>query len=99
MMGADYYQHLNELIQKDGPIIGIGKNCRIERAILDKSCAIGDNVSIRGGEGLADENTESYSIVDGIVVVKKNAVIPDNAQIGIKDAVLETAIPAENAEN
>jgi glucose-1-phosphate adenylyltransferase len=95
MMGADYYQHLTELIQKDVPSIGIGKNCRIEKAILDKSCAIGDNVTIRGGEGLADMNTEAYSIVDGIVVVKKNAVIPDGAQIGVKDVVLE---PVENTE-
>ncbi|MEO0044651.1 MAG: hypothetical protein RL329_4100 [Bacteroidota bacterium] len=95
MMGADYYQHLTELIQKEVPSIGIGKNCRIEKAILDKSCAIGDNVSIRGGEGLEDVNTDAYSIVDGIVVVKKNAVIPDGAQIGVKDFVPE---PVENTE-
>ena len=81
MMGADFYEHLTELNQKDRPNVGVGKNCQIERAILDKNCRIGDNVIIKGGTNPMRQNEDAYSIVDGIVVVKKNAVIPSGTTI------------------
>ncbi len=82
MMGADYYEHLTELVKKDKAHIGVGKNCQIEQAILDKNCRIGDNVVIKGGgTNLGRQEFDAYSIVDGIVVVKKNAVIPDGTVI------------------
>jgi glucose-1-phosphate adenylyltransferase len=82
MMGADYYEHLSELVQKDKAHIGVGKNCHIEHAILDKNCRVGNNVVIKGGgTNLGRQEFDAYSIVDGIVVVKKNAVIPDGTQI------------------
>jgi glucose-1-phosphate adenylyltransferase len=71
------------LMVKDRVNMGVGKNCHIEHAILDKNCKIGDNVSIRGGEGLADVETDSYCIVDGIVVVKKGATIAHGSKIGL----------------
>ncbi len=83
MMGADSYEHLTELVQKDRTHIGVGKNCHIEHAILDKNCRIGNNVIIKGGDGLETVHLENYSIVDGIVVVKKNAVILDGSRIGL----------------
>lgn len=82
MMGADYYEHLTDLIKKDRVSMGIGKNCKIENAILDKNCCIGNNVVIRGGAHLEKGETDMYCIVEGIVVVKKGAVIPDNTVIG-----------------
>ncbi len=82
MMGADYYEHLTELVVKDNVHIGVGQNTQIERAILDKNCRIGSNVIIRGHESLEDIETETYSITDGIVVVKKNATIPEGSKIG-----------------
>lgn len=78
MMGADYYQDTEEIVANDQrgmPNLGVGKYCYIERAILDKNCHIGDNVRIIGGKHLPDGDFEHYSIKDGIVVVKKNAVI------------------------
>lgn len=78
MMGADFYQDTKEIISHDEkglPNLGVGKYCYIERAILDKNCSIGDNVRIIGGKHLQDGEFENYSIKDGIVVVKKNAVI------------------------
>lgn len=78
MMGADFYQDTKEIIAHDEkglPNLGVGKYCYIERAILDKNCSIGDNVRIIGGKHLSDGEFENYSIKDGIVVVKKNAVI------------------------
>ncbi len=79
MMGADFYQDTTEIIEHDDkgiPNLGVGKYCYIESAILDKNCSIGDNVRIMGGKHHADGEYENYSIKDGIVVVKKNAVIP-----------------------
>ena len=83
-MGADYYEHLKQLIKKDRVNVGVGKNCNIEMAILDKNCRIGDNVTIRGGESLANTETESYCIIDGIIVVKKGATIPNDSKIGVE---------------
>lgn len=82
MMGADYYEHLSLLIQKDRVHVGVGKNCHIEHAILDKNCRIGNNVVIKGGASLPTQDHEAYTIKDGIVVVKKNAIIPDGTRIG-----------------
>lgn len=78
MMGADYYQDTTEIVANDQqgkPNLGVGKYCYIEKAILDKNCQIGDNVRIIGGKHLPDSDHPTYSIKDGIVVVKKNAVI------------------------
>lgn len=78
MMGADYYQNTEDIVTNDEhgwPNLGVGKYCYIERAILDKNCSIGDNVRIIGSKHLADGDFDTYSIKDGIVVVKKNAVI------------------------
>lgn len=78
MMGADYYQDTTEIVANDQQgksNLGVGKYCYIEKAILDKNCQIGDNVRIIGGKHLPDSDHPTYSIKDGIVVVKKNAVI------------------------
>lgn len=78
MMGADFYQDTKEIVAHDEkglPNLGVGKYCYIESAILDKNCSIGDNVRIIGGKHLPDGEFDNYAIKDGIVVVKKNAVI------------------------
>lgn len=83
MMGADYFETIEELItNKERPPLGVGDNCLIMNAILDKNVRIGNNVQIIGDSGLSDVREESYCIVDGIVVIKKDAVIPDNTIIG-----------------
>jgi len=85
MMGSDFYQSLEELEaakQRGEPIVGVGENCYIDTAILDKSCAIGNNVQIKGGAHLPDGEFPTYTVKDGIIVVKKRAIIPDNTVIG-----------------
>lgn len=85
IMGADFYQDTKEIVENDrtgAPNLGVGKYCYIEKAILDKNCRIGDHVRIIGGRHLADGDFETHSIKDGIVVIKKNAVIPPGSQIG-----------------
>ena len=77
MMGSDYYQPLDDIVNKDVISMGIGSNCFIKNAILDKNCCVGDDVKINGGKHLKDIETEIYAIRDGIVVVKKGAIIPN----------------------
>ncbi|KXK20509.1 MAG: glucose-1-phosphate adenylyltransferase [Candidatus Parvibacillus calidus] len=61
--------------------MGIGNNCYIENAIIDKNARIGSDVRIQGSTTKANVEEEGYCIVDGIVVVKKNAVIPSGTVI------------------
>lgn len=85
IMGADYYQDTKEIIANDEaglPNMGIGKYCYIDHAILDKNCYIGDNVRIIGGKHLQDGDYETHSIKDGIIAVKKGAVLHPGTHIG-----------------
>ncbi|WP_411895659.1 glucose-1-phosphate adenylyltransferase [Winogradskyella sp. A2] len=82
MMGNDYYESLEEVQDKDiKTYMGIGERCFIKNVILDKNCRIGDDVRINGGKHLKDKETKSYLVKDGIVVVKKDAVIPSGTII------------------
>jgi glucose-1-phosphate adenylyltransferase len=84
IMGSDYYQTLDQL-QEAGetktPIMGIGERCYIKNAILDKNCQIGDDVRINGGPHIPDGNYEQYTVREGIIVVKKSAIIPNGTSI------------------
>ncbi len=83
-MGADFYQRQNEKDEdlKNGiPHIGVGNNCRIRRAIIDKNVRIGNNVSIGMGEIPPDGDYGDYHVVDGIFVITKRAIIHDNTVI------------------
>ena len=77
MMGSDFYESLEDIESKKIDILmGIGERCFIKNAIIDKNCRIGDDVKINGGQHLEDKETDTYAIKEGIVVVKKDAVIP-----------------------
>jgi len=77
MMGNDYYETLDEMDRnKISIVMGIGERCFIKNAIIDKNCRIGDDVRINGGHHLKDCETETYCVREGIVVIKKGAVIP-----------------------
>jgi len=77
MMGNDYYETLDEMEKNKIKIVmGIGERCFIKNAIIDKNCRIGDDVRINGGTHLKDCETDTYVVRDGIVVIKKGAVIP-----------------------
>jgi glucose-1-phosphate adenylyltransferase len=80
IMGCDYYENIDQIEQKNKkgiPILGIGERCIIEDAIIDKNCSIGNDVTIKGGVHLEKVDHPLYTIKDGIVVVKKGAVIPN----------------------
>jgi len=76
VMGADYYETTPPGSERGLPPIGIGRNCVIDRAIIDKNARIADGVVITPEGKPADLDSGNYFIRDGIVVVPKNAVIP-----------------------
>jgi len=82
MMGADYYQTLEEMstdLTSNFPRIGVGANTIITRAIIDKNARIGSSVSLVNEAKAFEANGPdgSYFIRDGIIIVPKNAVIKD----------------------
>lgn len=84
MMGSDLYETLPEIADTKHmglPLLGIGDRCHIQNAILDKNVRIGDDVKINGGTHLENLDHQWYTIKDGIVVIKKGAVIPDKTEI------------------
>lgn len=80
VMGADYYEH--GVVHHPSSIpLGIGENCRISDAIIDKNVRIGDGVTISPAgkpEGMDDPR---FSIRDGIIVIPKNTVIPSGTEL------------------
>jgi len=80
IMGSDYYETLEEMLEaadKGMPKIGIGDRCYIKNTIIDKNCRIGNDVRINGGSHLTNIDHALYTVKDGIVVVKKGAILPD----------------------
>jgi len=75
IMGADYFEE-DRPSDAGAPAIGIGRNCVIDRAIIDKNARIADGVVITPEGKPASLDAENYFIRDGIVIVPKNAVIP-----------------------
>ena len=80
IMGADYYEspEEKESNKKAGlPNIGIGKHCHIEKTIIDKNARIGENCQINvSGKKYEDGDHGLFYSADGIIVIRKNAVIP-----------------------
>ncbi|NOT62007.1 MAG: glucose-1-phosphate adenylyltransferase [Acidobacteria bacterium] len=86
MMGADYYQTLDELSQERAgglPWIGVGENTHIRKAIIDKNVRIGSNVRIlnEAGREHYDGPDGNYYIREGITIVPKGATITDGTII------------------
>ena len=84
LMGNDYYQSLEKMrtnAENNLISLGVGERCFINNTIVDKNCRIGNDVKLNGGHHLENCNTELYTIKDGIIVVKKGAVIPDGFEV------------------
>ncbi|NLB66365.1 MAG: glucose-1-phosphate adenylyltransferase [Lentisphaerae bacterium] len=78
VMGADYYDRPN--LPKGQIPMGIGRDCFIRDAIIDKNARIGDGCYI-AAEGKADIVTDTYTVSDGVIVIPKNAAIPAGTRI------------------
>jgi glucose-1-phosphate adenylyltransferase len=84
MMGCDYYESMESIQSHEAqglPRMGIGKNARIENAIIDKNARIGDEVVISPAGKAETIDHPLYYIRDGIVIIPKNAVIPSGTVI------------------
>jgi glucose-1-phosphate adenylyltransferase len=84
IMGADFYEdEANDVFQEAGPRppIGIGRNSVIDRAIIDKNARIGESVVITPDGKAPNVDSTNYYIRDGVVVIPKNAVIPNGTWI------------------
>ncbi len=79
-MGADHYESEEEkrLNERQGiPNIGIGGGSILRKAIIDKNARIGHNCRI-GIDDLPRPEGEyaTHYIVDGVIVIPKNMVVP-----------------------
>ena len=84
IMGNNYYQSVDDIEQlPDNKLLGIGSDCMIQNAIFDKNVRVGNNVTIIGDESLEDMENDKYCIRDGIVIVKRGAIIENNSKIGL----------------
>ena len=85
VMGSDNYQTLEQIEESrisDSPIMGIGDRCVIKNAIIDKNTYIGHDVNINcGNKKLEDGDYGTHTVQDGIVVIKKRAIIPNGTII------------------
>ncbi len=86
IMGADYYQPLAERQTEcsNGKVhVGIGPNTTIRRAIVDKNACIGCDVQIINKDRVEEAEREDlgFYIRNGIIVIFKNATIPDGTVI------------------
>jgi glucose-1-phosphate adenylyltransferase len=86
IMGADFYEPYAERqsdCETDTIPLGIGTNSTIRRAIIDKNARIGCDVQIINKDRVEDAEREKqgFYIRNGIIVVFKNAVIPDGTVI------------------
>lgn len=84
MMGGDYFEMPEDIeaaAAKGIPPVGVGTNCTIKNAIIDKSARIGNNVTLSpdGKEDMTEG--DGYFVRDGVIVILKGAIIPDGAII------------------
>jgi glucose-1-phosphate adenylyltransferase len=81
IMGADFYEDELNISDENVPPLGIGRNSVIDRAIIDKNARIGQGVVITPDGKAPNLDAEQFYMRDGVVVIPKNAVIPDGTWI------------------
>lgn len=82
--GASHIESLDEIAgdrARGVPAIGIGDNTIIRRAIIDRDARIGSRVRILNEAGILYANGGNYYLRDGLVVIPRDAVIPDDTVI------------------
>ncbi|MEO6183235.1 MAG: glucose-1-phosphate adenylyltransferase [Verrucomicrobiota bacterium] len=84
LIGCDYYESEASIQQYEAqgiPRIGIGRNTRIENAIIDKNARIGENCVLSPAGKPENMDHGLYYIRDGIIIIPKNGVIPHGTVI------------------
>jgi len=80
LMGADYYE--SSANPPQGIRLGIGEDCDIQGAILDKNVRLGSGVVIRPFPRGTEIDQDDWVVRDGIVVIPKNTLLPGGTYIG-----------------
>jgi glucose-1-phosphate adenylyltransferase len=84
ILGSDYYESAESVERHEHqglPRVGIGAHCKIENAIIDKNARIGNNVVISPAGKAENVDHAQYFIRDGIVIIPKDAVLPNGMVI------------------
>ena len=84
LMGSDNYEAIDDMqrnLEAGVPHLGIGRNCVIKKAIIDKNVRIGNDVQIVNKRDVTEEDGDNYCIRDGIIIIPKNATIKDGTVI------------------
>jgi glucose-1-phosphate adenylyltransferase len=86
VMGSDVFETLSDIswnLQNSRPHIGVGQGSILKRCIIDKNVRIGRNVKLLNAAGAYtyDAPDRSYYIREGIIIVPKNATIPDGTEV------------------
>jgi glucose-1-phosphate adenylyltransferase len=81
VIGADYYEQNDVPYRQDEPRLGIGRNVVLDRVIIDKNAHIGDNVRLVNERGVQEADGPNYYIRNGIIIVPKNAVLPNDTVV------------------
>ncbi len=84
ILGANYTEsdeERKENLRAGIPTIGIGADCHIENAILDKNCRIPDGTRITNKAGHRTYDGPFYYIRDGLVVIPANGIAPPGTDI------------------
>jgi glucose-1-phosphate adenylyltransferase len=86
LMGADFYENKAVCASKDDCFmpLGVGPGSTIKNAIVDKNARIGANCSITNKDNVKEDmshETKGWVIKDYIVVIEKDAMIPDGTVI------------------
>lgn len=72
LMGADFY----ETESSTGPHVGVGRNCHIRNAIIDKDVCIGDGAVLINKDSIVNGERDGIVIKDGIIIVPKGVTVP-----------------------
>jgi glucose-1-phosphate adenylyltransferase len=83
-MGSDFYdgeQDPGSRAHRGDPAVGIGRDCHIERCIIDKNARIGDGVVIKAHPEVQDYTGERRWIRDGITIIPKGTVIEPGTEL------------------
>jgi glucose-1-phosphate adenylyltransferase len=80
VMGSDHYETPEQLAENEAlgrPHLGVGRNCRVKHAIIDKNARIGDGTVLNAIDKADGEYVNGAVVIrDGVLVVRKGAVLP-----------------------
>jgi glucose-1-phosphate adenylyltransferase len=84
LLGCDYYESAESIESNEAagrPRIGVGANCKIENAIIDKNARIGNKVVISPVGKPENADHPLYFIRDGVIIIPKNGIVPHGTVI------------------